>query len=291
VRRVTLSNPLDSRLLLGQELRRLRQAKGMTMREVAGFLDCSEPRISRLETGKLTGATLKPGELRRLLSELYDVTDPDKAEELLQLLREAEQTAWWHPYEDVLPSGMDTYLGLQTAATRERALETVLVHGLLQTPDYARAVLTEVGVHSPGAVDRLVDLRTQRARLLHRTDPGPLQLEVLHDEAALRRRVGGPAVMRAQLEALLQAGELPNVTIRIVPFAAGVHAGGSGSFALIQTEDSTQATGYVDSPAGNLLLSRARDIRDLTAIYNRVRAKALSPENSTAFIQQVAEET
>ncbi len=285
---MSLSNPLDSRLHLGAELRRLRKAQGMTMRQIAEFLDCSETRVSRLETGKLTGATLKAGELRRL-ADLFDVHNQETIDELLHLLSETEQTAWWEPYEDVLPSGMDSLLGLQTAATRERALETVLVHGLLQTPAYARAVLTEVGIHSPSAIDRLVTLRARRPELLHRT-PTPLQLEVVLDEAVLRRPVGGPAVMREQLAAIVQAVELPNVTVRIVPREAGAHAGLSGAFSLIEAGDQPPVT-YVDSPAGNLLLHKDRDVQQLASIYDRVRAKTLDTRESLRLITRVIEET
>ncbi|WP_331730874.1 helix-turn-helix transcriptional regulator (plasmid) [Kitasatospora sp. NBC_00070] len=285
---MSLSNPLDSRLQLGAELRRLRKAKGMTMREVADFLDCSEPRISRLETGKLTGATLKAGELRRLAT-LFDVQGQGAVDELLHLLSETEQTAWWEPYEDVLPSGMDSLLGLQTAATHERALETVLVHGLLQTSAYARAVLEEVGIHSPSAIDRLVALRARRPEVLHRT-PNPLELEVLLDEAVLRRPVGGRDVMRAQLEAIARATELPNVTVLVVPSERGAHAGLSGAFSLIAAGDQNPVA-YVDSPAGNLLLHKDRDVEQLTGIYNRVRAKALDEDGTLRFITRVIEET
>ncbi|MFI9332611.1 helix-turn-helix domain-containing protein [Kitasatospora sp. NPDC052868] len=285
---MSLSNPLDSRLHLGAELRRLRKAKGMTMRQVAAFLDCSEPRVSRLETGKLTGATLKAGELRRL-ADLFGVHDQGTVDELLHLLAETEQTAWWEPYEDVMPSGMDSLLGLQTAATRERALETVLVHGLLQTPEYARAVLTEAGVHSPSAVERLVALRTRRPEVLHRT-PKPLDLEVVLDEAALRRPVGGPAVMRDQLAAVTRTAALPNVTVLVVPYERGAHAGLSGAFSLFDVGDQPPVV-YVDSPAGNLLLHKDRDVEQLDGIYQRVRAKALGPEESLRLITRAIEET
>jgi transcriptional regulator with XRE-family HTH domain len=284
---VSLSNPLDSRLQLGAELRRLRKAKGLTMRQIAEFLDCSETRVSRLETGKLTGAVLKSGELRRL-AEFFDVRSPDAVEELLRLLSEGEQTPWWEPYEDVIPAGLDSLLGLRTAATRERALETVLIHGLLQTPEYARAVLTEVGVHSPSGVDRLVNLRMRLPELLHRS-PRPLELEVVLDESALRRPVGGATVMRAQLEAVARATELPNVTVLVLPWSRGAHAGLSGAFSLIEADNPPVA--YVDSPAGNLVLHRERDVQELSQIYDRVRAKALDPGASLSLITRVLEET
>lgn len=285
---MSLSNPLDSRLHLGQELRRLRQAKGLTMHQVADFLDCSETRISRLETGKLTGASLKPGEVRRL-AELLGVQSADELEDLLRLRAETEQSAWWEPYEDVIPTGLDTYLGLQTAATRERAFETVLINGLLQTPAYARAVLTEVGVNSPGAIERLVELRTSRTKLLHRT-PNPLELEVVLDESALRRPVGGRDVMREQLDAVVRAAELPNVTVLVLPRERGAHAGLSGAFALIEAEGQP-AVAYVDSPAGNLFLQKPRDVQRMDQVYARARAKALDPVQSLQLITAITEET
>ncbi|MFJ4674036.1 helix-turn-helix domain-containing protein [Kitasatospora purpeofusca] len=280
---MSLSNPLDSRMQLGAELRRLRHEQGLTIREVARFLDSSQARLSRVETGKLTGAVLKPFELRSLLAELFHVQDQGEVERLLGLLSETEQTAWWEPYEDVLPSGMDSVLGLQTAARRERALEILRIHALLQTDDYFRALLTEAGTHSPSAIERLTDLRRRRTEVLHRAGD-PLELEVVLDEAALRRPVGSPEAMRKQLEAIEQTvQELPNVTVLVVPFGTGAHAGMTGGFSLFEIGQQPTIV-HVDSPAGTLLLHGERDVQELTGVYERVRAKALGPEESLDLI-------
>ncbi|MFC8718622.1 helix-turn-helix domain-containing protein [Kitasatospora sp. NPDC057198] len=286
---MSLTNPLEARLLLGNELRRLRRAAGLTMHQVAEHLDCSDSRISRLENGKLTGAVLKPVELRRL-AVLFGVTDVTAVDDLLRLLGESETTAWWAPYEDVMPSGLDSVLGMQTAAHRERAPETLLIHSLLQTADYTRALLEGSGFHSPAAVERLVALRGRRPEVLHK--PGnPLNLEVVLDEAALRRPVGSPKIMREQLRAIIATVQaLSNVTVLVLPFASGAHAGLSGAFSLFDIGDQPTVA-YVDSPAGNLLLHGEREVRQLADAYQRIRRRALGQEESLRFIDQVAKET
>ncbi|MFD7734155.1 helix-turn-helix domain-containing protein [Kitasatospora phosalacinea] len=283
---MSLSNPLDSRMHLGAELRRLRKSRGMTMRQIADFLDCSETRVSRLETGKLTGAVLKPGELRRL-AELFGVDDQGDVDQLLHLLGETEQTAWWEPYEDVLPSGMDALLGLQTSARGELALATLRIHDLLQTDDYFRVLLAETGVHSPIAIDRLSDLRARRSEVLRRAEK-PLDLTLLLDEAALRRPVGSRGVMREQLQALVHTvRELPNVDIRVVPFGHGAHAGMSGAFSVFALDDQPSVV-HVESPAGTLLLNRERDVHELIDLFDRVLGKALGRDESIGLITSIA---
>ena len=224
--------PTVRRMLVGAKLRRLRTDMGLSREEAAQAIRASEWKIHRLENGQVG---FKERDLLDLLAR-YGVTDPEEINELLTMAREANTPGWWQHYGDVLPQWFRTYVDLESAAALIRTYEGQFVPGLLQTDDYMRAVIH--GAHldeSSDEVGRRVRLRMARQTLLTREHPPRLWAVV--DEAALRRPVGGPGVMRGQLERLLDATKLPNVTLQILPFDTGAHPAMVGSFSILRFAD------------------------------------------------------
>jgi transcriptional regulator with XRE-family HTH domain len=223
------SGPTVLRILLGAQLRRLREGKSIS-REDAGYeIRASGSKISRMELGRVS---FKERDVADLLS-MYGVADTAEREALLGLARQANNPGWWHHYGDILPPWFQSYLGLEAAASLIRTYEIQFVPGLLQTPEYARAVilLGHAGA-TADEIDRRVELRRQRQQVLDRIEPP--QLWAVIDEAVLRRPIGGPDVMRAQIEALIEAAKKPNVRLQIIPFHAGGHAAAGGPFAILR---------------------------------------------------------
>ncbi|MFD7917685.1 helix-turn-helix domain-containing protein [Streptomyces sp. NPDC059740] len=216
------------RILLGSQLRRLRESRGIS-REAAGYaIRASESKISRMELGRVS---FKPRDIEDLLT-LYGVTDAEERAALLGLARESNVAGWWHRYGDVLPGWFQTYVGLEGAASRIRTYEVQFVHGLLQTPEYAQAVIARsLPEASEAEVDRRVALRQERQKLL--LDERAPHLHCVLDEAALRRLQGGREVMCGQLRHLIEVSERPNVTLQVLPFRMGGHAGESGAFTVL----------------------------------------------------------
>jgi transcriptional regulator with XRE-family HTH domain len=221
--------PTALRIALGTQLRRLREASNITSAQAADAIRATPSKISRLERGRTTA---RQRDVADLLS-LYGITGHAEREQLLELARQAGAQGWWQQYSDVLPRWFESYVGLERAASIIRNYEVQFVQGLLQTEDYARAVIVISNAHAPEEeVDRRVSLRMERQELL--TQPGAPEFWAVLDEAALRRSPGGPMLMRAQLEHLLQITELPNVTLQIVPFDAGPHAAAGGPFSILR---------------------------------------------------------
>lgn len=273
-------SPTVRRRRLGIELRRLRETAGLMIEDVATHLECSSSKVSRIETGK---AIPRVRDVRDML-ELYDVTDT-QSDLLLTIVREAQQKGWWTDYEDVLPAAFETYVGLEAEASSLRTFQHH-VHGLLQTEEYARAMLRGAHLSDSDGVERLVALRMRRQDML--TKPTPIELWAVIDEAALHRRMGGADVMRGQLRHLVEMAELPNVTLQVLPFAKGAHAGVIGAFTLIEFPDQTDNdVVYVDSPAGNIYLEKDKDLRRYTLVFDHLRAAALPPDESIPFIDAV----
>jgi hypothetical protein len=254
--------------------------------DVAKHLECSMSRVSRIETGK---SVARIRDVRDML-DLYEVGDEGQREQLLTLAKEAQQRGWWTEYESVLSAGLDTYVGLEASAASIRSFQTHLVPGLLQTEEYSRALI-RVGrpTESPVNIDRMISLRRRRQAML--AEAGTLEMWAVLDEAVLRRPIGGYAVMRAQLARLLEADELPSVTIQVLPFTRGAHPGLGGAFTIIGFPDPTDLdVVYVDSPAGNIFLEKDKDVRRHTTWFDHLRAAALPPDESADFIAAVADE-
>src|SRR5215216_5333015 len=222
---MTTRTPTGRRRRLGAELRRLREDAGLTIDRVAEALECSPSKVSRIETGQVSAT---PRDVRDML-ELYRV-DEDRREAMVQIAREARQRGWWQKFVDV-PDGVPAYVGLEAAATSIDVYMSLIVPALLQTPDYARAVIGAVRPDLPRSeIDRRVELRVHRQGLLDQERP-PL-MRVLLDDAVLARPVGGPAVMAAQRRRLLEDAERAAITLQLLPVAAGAHAGMDGPFTI-----------------------------------------------------------
>lgn len=280
------TGPTVRRRRLGTELRRLRDSSGFKLEEVASALGVAPSTLSRIETGK---APTKSAYLTQML-EMYGVTDVGQRQVLVDMAREGHRKGWWAAYDDVLPSGFDIYVGLEAETAAIRSYEISVVHGLLQTPDYARAVLREMWPrHTAQQIDRLVDLRIERQ---HRFDDvPPLELWAILDEAVIRRAVGGPAVMRGQLHHLAVEADRPGMTVQILPFSCGAHAAHGGPFSILEfPERSDSEVAYVESVAGYIYLEKDRDVRARSEAFDRLRAAALSPGASRDLLSQVARE-
>jgi transcriptional regulator with XRE-family HTH domain len=279
--------PTVLRILLGSQLRRLREARGITRDEAGYTIRASGSKISRMELGRVS---FKERDVADLL-ELYGVTDGDERAALLDLALKANSPGWWHRYNDLLPGWFQVYVGLEDAATLIRTYEVQFVPGLLQTEDYARAIMS---VGQAGAaeeeVERRVRLRTDRQRLLTRAGGAP-RLWAVIDEAALRRMIGGPDVMRAQLEHLLAALKLPNVILQVMPFRTGGHAAESGPFTLLRfPEPDLPDVIYVEHLTSALYLDRPDDIDKYTEVMERLCIESEPPECSAEIISEIMED-
>jgi transcriptional regulator with XRE-family HTH domain len=280
------TGPTVRRRRLGTELRRLRESNGFKLEEVAAQLGVAPSTLSRIETGK---APTKSAYLNQML-ETYGVTDSEQRQVLVDMAREGHRKGWWAAYDDVLPSGFDIYVGLEAETAAIRGYEISVVHGLLQTPDYARAVLREMFPrHAAEQIERLVDLRIERQRRLD--DNPPLELWAILDEAVIRRPVGGTTVMCAQLEHLLVMAERPGLTLQILPFSCGAHAGHGGPFTILEFPNRFDSqVSYVESVAGNIYLEKDREMRLRAEAFDRLIAAALAPGASADMIAQAAHE-
>jgi transcriptional regulator with XRE-family HTH domain len=274
------SSPTALRILLGAQLRQLREAKGLT-RAAAGYtIRASESKMSRLELGRVS---FKDRDIRDLLM-LYGVEDPDEREGLLSLAKEANRPAWWQRYSDILPSWFQTYVGLEETATLIRTYEGHLVPGLLQTEDYARAVIFAGLPGEPDVeVERWLRLRMDRQGLLTHVDPPRLWAVV--DEAALRRPIGGPEVMRAQLEYLITTMKLPNVTLQVIPFHAGAHAALGQPFVILRFADpDLPDMVYLEQFTSGLWLDKPDEVDSYAQVMDRLAVQADDPDRTQEII-------
>lgn len=281
------SGPTVLRMLLGAQLRRLRESSGVT-REGAGWeIRSSESKISRMELGRVG---FKERDVADLLT-LYGVTEEHERDALLKLARDANSPGWWHRYGDVLPSWFQSYLGLEAAAALIRSYEVQFVPGLLQTREYARAVvLLGHGAAGPGEIDRRVALRMQRQQLLHR-DNAP-QLWAVVDEAALRRPIGGAEVMRGQLTALIEATKSPNIRLQVIPFAAGGHAAAGGAYTILRFGDQELPDiVYIEQLTSALYLDKRDDLDYYAVAMERLCVEAEPPERTAEILGHLLDDT
>lgn len=265
------AGPTAARLLVGAQLRTLREAANLTCEEVARTIHGSSSKISRLETGR-TG--FKLGDLAVLLS-LYGVSE-DESATLLALAKQANTPGWWHYFGDAVPGWFAPYLGLETSASVIRTHEIQFVPGLLQTRDYARAVM-RLGYDdpSPDQVERRVAMRMRRQELLHR--PNPPRLWAVIDEAALRRPIGGRAVMRAQLRHLISLSGLPHVSVQILPFSAGLVAAAGAMTMLRFPEGELPDVVYLEQFAGARYLDKQAETEQYVHVLNQLGTAARPP--------------
>jgi transcriptional regulator with XRE-family HTH domain len=262
--------PAALRVALGMQLRRLREASHVTSLEAAEAIRATPSKISRLERGRTPA---KQRDVADLLS-LYGITDEAEREELLEAVRQASAPGWWQQYSDVLPRWFESYVGLERAASVIRSYEVQFVQGLLQTEDYARAVILIGNAHaSAEEIERRVSLRMGRRDLL--TQPGAPELWAVLDEAVLRRSPGSPEVLRAQLEHLLRVTELPNVTLQIVPFDAGPHAAAGGPFSILRfPEPDLPDLVYLEQLNSAVYLDDPEEVTNYLTIMDRLAVQA-----------------
>lgn len=291
---VAPQSPIGSRRRLGTELRRLRSKVGLTLDEVAERMTCSTSKISRLETGK---GIPKVPDVRELMR-IYGVASDTERDMLLRLVRDGREHGWWESYTDgVQPERfvMDAparYAALETEAVAVRSFDVALLHGLLQTPDYTRAVMDALLLtdRDQPEIDRLVDLRRRRQQALVDREP-PLELAVVLDEAILQRVVGNRAVMAAQLDAVLALTALPNVTVQVLPLDTGLHRAHMGSFVVLEFEEQTGAdVVYIEGHAGDTYLENQSDVDLYKDVLSDVAQRALPAAASRRLVRRYQQE-
>ncbi len=277
-------SPTVLRILLGAQLRRLREAKRLSLEEAGNVIRASHSKISRLETGRVG---FKDRDIVDLLT-FYGVTDEQQREALRSLAAKANSPGWWHDYADVLPSWFEPYVGLEEAASQIRAYEVQFVPGLLQTEDYARAV-TMLGYSNPKEINRRVSLRMARQAILDRTNPPSLW--VVLDEALLRRPIGGTSAMRAQLRHLIDMSQRPNVSVQVIPFKAGGHAAAGGPFSLLRfAEYDIPDVVYLEQLTSAQYLDKQDVVDGYLAVMERLCIDAQTPANSIKTLKTILRE-
>lgn len=269
------------RMLLGSQLRRLRETRGIT-REAAGYsIRASESKISRMELGRVS---FKTRDVEDLLT-LYGITDDAERQALVGLAREANVAGWWHSYSDVLPNWFPTYVGLEGAAALIRAYEVQFVHGLLQTEAYAHAVVSRGMKGATAAdVDRRVALRLERQKYLV-AENAP-DVHIVLDEAALRRPYGDREVMRGQLQHLIEISERPNVRLQVMPFGLGGHSGESGAFTILSfPESDLQDVVYLEQLTSALDLDKREDVAQYERALEELQQDSPGPDASRDLLR------
>jgi transcriptional regulator with XRE-family HTH domain len=278
--------PTVLRVVLGKRLADLRERAGLGYEQAARTLDVTHATVRRMEKAEVG---LKLPYVEKLLA-VYGVTDPDEVEGFLTLVREANRPGWWHRYRDVLPEWFSAFVSLEGEAQVIRAYEPHYVPGLLQTEDYARAVLRAGSPHAPAdAVDRALALRLERQALLTREAP-PL-LWVVIDETVLRRPIGGPDVMRAQVDRLVEACSMPHVRLQVMPFAAGPHPAMYGPFHIFRFEiQELPDMVCAESLVGAVYFDERDDVSTFLEALDRMCAQAAPAHSTEAFLGRVRKE-
>ncbi|WP_239404432.1 helix-turn-helix transcriptional regulator [Frankia sp. Cj3] len=279
--------PTVCRIILGSQLRRLREDNGISREDAAYSIRASESKISRLELGRVG---FKERDVADLLT-LYGILDEAERTPLLSLAREANRPGWWHSHSDVLPGWFPFYIGLEEAAVLIRTYEIQFIPGLLQTEDYARAIITQGYKGIPAeTIERRISVRMNRQKLLMKPDRP--RLWVVVDEAALRRPIGGPEVMRAQLEHLMALTERPNLTFQIMPFHFGGHAAEGGAFSVLRFPGKNLPdVVYLEQLGGAVYLDRREEVDRYLNVMNRLCLDSLLPADSTDALSRILSDT
>ncbi len=278
------SGSMVRRILLGSQLRRLREARGVTREEAGYAIRASESKISRMELGRVS---FKQRDVADLLT-LYGVIDDAERAPLIDLAKSSGQAGWWHSYNDVLPGWFQTYVGLEAAAERICTYEVQFVHGLLQTEAYAHAVVVSGhrGRLPRPEVDRRIALRLERQKLLF-SERAP-HLHCVLDEAALRRPYGGRQVMDEQLRGLLEFSEFPRVTLQVAPFSHGGHVAESGAFTLLRfAEDELSDLVYLEQLTGALYLDKLEEVASYQRVLDGLAGAALDPVETRQLLSSL----
>lgn len=277
--------PSVLRMILGRQLEELRVKAGLTYEEAGAAIGVSHSTIRRMEAAKV--ARLRLADAEKLLR-VYGVTDQQEIDTFLKSVREANKRGWWHTYRDVMPDWFAAYLSLEQAARQIRAYESQIVHGLLQTEAYARALLNAGNPHAPAeATERRIALRMRRQELLRRE--APPRVWVVMDETVLRWPVGGADVMRAQIEHLIEIQRLPQVTLQIMPFSNGPHpAVRAGAFQLFRFRArELPDVVYLDGLVGAVYLDKDADVVVYREALDRVSAQATPVRRTEAVLERI----
>jgi len=283
MRTETPGAPTVLRILLGTQLRRLRESRGISAQMAAKAIRGSESKISRIELGR---SAVREIDIADLLS-LYGITDVAEREQLLTLASQANEQGWWHRYQDVMPPWFHYYVGLEESAESIRSFDAQFVPGLLQTADYAAAVIQLHG-YTPAEAKRRVYLRKERQR---RFASGALRLWAVIDEMALRRPVGNRAARRAQLEHLIEISDQPGLTIQICPLLTGASYAAPGGFSILTfAPDDLPDIVYVEQLTSALYLDKRADVDRYTQAMDRIAASSTTREQTTEIIQSVIAE-
>ncbi len=277
--------PTVKRLVLGGHLHRLREANGISAEQAAEAIRGSHSKISRMEHGRVG---FKQRDVSDLLT-LYGVTDAEERAALLSLTREANTPGWWHAYSDVLPSWVEAYVGLEAAATVLRTYEVQFVPGLLQTEEYARALIRLGSAVSDSEVDRRTELRISRQEILRSANPP--QLWAVVDEGALRRPVGRRDVVRRQLEHLITMAEHPAITLQILPFTAGPHSAMGGPFTILRfAEPDLHDVVYIEQLTSALYLDKPSEVDSYLEVMEQLCLQAEPASNTAKLLSQILAE-
>jgi transcriptional regulator with XRE-family HTH domain len=280
------AGPTVLRMLVGTQLRRLREAAKIT-REDAGYaIRASHSKISRLELGR---TSFKYRDVADLLT-LYGVTDSADRQAVLDLAERANAPGWWQPYAEVVPTWFEPYLGLEPAAGMIRSYEVQFIPGLLQTADYADAVIRLSHHADPqDHIERRVALRMRRKEILSRSDPP--KLWTIIDETALRRPIGGAEILRAQLAHLIELAKMPNVTIQVMMFSSGGHAAAGGPFTLLRfSELELPDVVYMEQLTSALYLDKSTDVTRYWDVLNRLSMQAEEKTKTETIIKRILKE-
>ena len=281
-----LRGPTVLRMILGTQLRRLREAADVTPDQAGYEIRASRSKISRMEHGRVG---FKDRDVADLLT-LYGISDEQMRARMLASVRHANAPGWWSKYGDLLPDWFEEYLGLEGAASVIRTFELQFVHGLFQTEAYARAV-TLLGHKTAPAeeLDRRVSLRLKRQDIV--ASPEPPQVWSVMDEAVLRRPVGGRAVLRGQLERLAEVASLPQVTIQVAPFGGGGHAAAGGSFTILRfAEPELPDVVYIEQLTSALYLDGREDVDHYREVMNELSTQALTPDRTARVLADITRE-
>ncbi len=268
--------------LLGQQLRQLRKDARLTLKDVGEYVRRDASTVSRFESGIL------PARIPEVLAylDLCGINDPHRRDSLKRLSQDVFQKGWWDGYADEVAGSLVDRIWLESRAQGLRSFEAIVMPGLLQTRDYAETVIRAGDPDAPeGDIQRWVDIRITRQQLLTRDDP--IRLVAVIDEAALRRKVGGAKVMRAQLAHLIEVGGRPHAEILVLPAAAGAHASPEGSFEVFEMPEPYSDFGYAQTPAGEIYVESTA-VERLASAYHRLREMSLGRKDTLAFIASVA---
>ena len=274
--------PTVSRIVLGTQLRRLREAAGISREEAGHAIRASHAKISRLELGRVG---LKERDVVDLLT-LYGVTDEAERATVLELMRQANTKVWWQQHSDLLPNWFETYLRLEQVAKVVRTYQLQFVPGLLQSEEYARAVIGHGHSRSAAELDRRVELRLERQKMLHL--PEAPHLWAVIDEAALTRPFGPTRVMRDQLKHLLEVSAAPNIHVQVLPFRSGAHAAAGGSFSILRfAEPDLPDVVYLEQLTSAVYLDKRADVEEYVLIMERVTVQAETPAQSRETLRRL----